>query len=58
MAFYPSTSRYRRIPMRDRRGSSDIAFVVWAPVILIGLAIVSIASGVAPVVDPTVFPVP
>jgi hypothetical protein len=39
--------------MGDRRTSLDIGFGVWASVILIGLAIVSITSGVAPVVDPT-----
>jgi hypothetical protein len=42
--------------MRDLRISSDIAFGVWASVVLIGLAIVSVALGSAPVVDPTALP--
>jgi hypothetical protein len=51
------TVLYRRIAMRDRLISSDI-FGVWASIVLIGLSIVSVTLGIAPVVDPTMFPVP
>jgi hypothetical protein len=58
MTLFSSTILYRRIAMPDRRISSDVAFGVWASVGLIGLAIVSVTLGVAPVVDPTLFPAP
>ena len=58
MAFDLSTSLRRRVPMHDRRNSSDIAFIVWTSIILTGLAIVAIALGVAPVPDPTSVSVP
>jgi len=58
MAFYPSTSLHRRVPMQGPKNSPDFAFFVLASIGLIGLAILSIALGVAPVVDPTIFPVP
>jgi hypothetical protein len=58
MAFCSSTSLYRRIPMHDRRDSSDIAFVVWASTILIGLAVAAVALGVVPAENPAIFPVP
>jgi hypothetical protein len=44
--------------VQDRKNSSEIDFGVWASIVLIGLAIVSVASGVVPVVDPTIFPAP
>jgi hypothetical protein len=44
--------------MQGRQNSSEIDFGIWASIVLIGLAIVSVASGVAPVVDPTIFPAP
>jgi hypothetical protein len=43
---------YPPVSMHDRRNSSDISFAVWISIILVGLAIVSVALGVAPVVDP------
>jgi hypothetical protein len=57
MTLFSPTVLYPPIAMHDRRNSSDIAFGVWASVALIGLAIVSVALGVPPVVDPTMFPV-
>jgi hypothetical protein len=44
--------------MQDRQNSSEIAFGVWASIVVIGLAIVSVALGVAPIVDQTIFPAP
>lgn len=58
MTLFSPTVLYPSIAMQDRRVSSDIAFGAWAAVVLIGLAIVSVTLGVAPVVDPTMFPVP
>ena len=45
---YPPTARL------GRPNSSDIAFSVWASIILIGLALLSVALGVAPIVDPQI----
>jgi uncharacterized membrane protein YadS len=56
MTLFSPTVLYRGIAMRGRRISWDIALGVWASVILIGLAIVSITLGVAAVVDPMVLP--
>jgi hypothetical protein len=47
---------YPTVSMHDRRDSSDISFAVWVSIILLGLAIVSVALRVAPVVDPVIFP--
>jgi len=58
MVILSSTAAYSSIPVHDRRNSSDIAFGVWASIVLIGLAIVSIALGVAPVADPLIFATP
>ena len=58
MTLFSPTILYRRVPMQDRQNSSEIGFGVWASIVLIGLAIVSVALGVAPVVDPTIFPAP
>ena len=55
MTLFSPTVLYPSIAMQDRGISSDIAFGVWAAVILTGLAIASIAAGVAPVVDPGIF---
>jgi hypothetical protein len=49
IVLYPPTA------ILDRRISSDVAFGFWASAILIGLAIVSAALGVEPVVDPVIF---
>jgi hypothetical protein len=40
------------VTTHDRLKSSDIAFGVWAAVILIALATLSVALGMTPVVDP------
>jgi hypothetical protein len=58
MTLFSPTVLYPPIAMRDRRISSDIVFGVWASTVLIGLAIVSVALGIAPIVDPTIFPAP
>ena len=53
--FLPTLHDRQFLPeLHDRRNSSDLAFVVWAAVILIGLAIASVALGVA-AVDPAIF---
>ena len=54
MTLFSPTVLYRRVAMRDRRISSDIAFGVWALVVVIGLVVVSVTLPIAPVVDPTV----
>ena len=54
MTLFSPTVLYGRIAKRDRRISQDIAFGVWASVVLIGLVIVSVTLPVAPVVGPTV----
>jgi hypothetical protein len=48
---------YPPIATRDRRISSDIVFGVWASVVLIGLAILSVALGAVPLADPMIFSV-
>jgi hypothetical protein len=58
MTLFSPTVLYPPIAMHDRRIFSDIVFGVWASTVLIGLAIVSVALGVAPIVDPTIFPAP
>jgi len=58
MTLFSSTILSWRVPMQGRQNSSEIDFGIWASIVLIGLAIVSVASGVAPVVDPTIFPAP
>jgi hypothetical protein len=58
MTLFSSTILSRRVPMQDRQISSEIDFGVWASIVLIGLAVVSVALGVAPAVDPTIFPAP
>jgi hypothetical protein len=42
--------------MCDLKKRTDITFVVWAAIILVGLALLSIASGVAPLSEPAIFP--
>ncbi len=46
------TTPYLRAPMHDR------TFMVWAVIALIGLALMSVAFGVAPAVDPAIFAAP
>jgi hypothetical protein len=57
-ALFASPTPYQHVPIRDRRNLSDNAFGVWASVALAGLAIVSVALGVVPVVDPVIFAAP
>jgi hypothetical protein len=58
MTVFLSTALYPPIPMHDRPDSLDIVFGVWVSLLLIGLAIVSVALGVAPLADPPIFSVP
>ena len=46
-------ARYHSLT-HDQRDRPDIAFGVGAAIVLTGLAIVSVALGVAPVADPTI----
>jgi hypothetical protein len=39
-------------PLKDRGGSSDIAFIVWAAIVSIGLIVVAYALSASPGVDP------
>ncbi|HLK83631.1 MAG TPA: hypothetical protein VKT99_19365 [Xanthobacteraceae bacterium] len=55
MTLFSPTVLYPPVATRDRPASADIAFGVWASIILIGLAILSVALGVAPVADPSAF---
>jgi hypothetical protein len=41
-------------PAHHRRNGPDLGFAVWATIALTGLAIVSVALGIAPVEDPTI----
>jgi hypothetical protein len=52
------TTRNLRTPVRHPQKHPDAAFGLWAAIILTGLAIVAIWSGVTPTVDPTAFPLP
>jgi hypothetical protein len=45
---------YSSIRFRERQELPDLTFVLWAPIILIGLAIASVAFGVAGV-EPAIF---
>jgi hypothetical protein len=56
MTLLSPTLLYPTIAMHARRSSSDIVFGVWASIVLTGLALISVALGIAPVVDPTLFP--
>jgi hypothetical protein len=44
--------------MCDQKKRTDIAFVVSAVIILVGLALLSIALGVAPLAEPAIFNAP
>jgi len=55
MTMFSSTILYQRVPMEDRREASEIAFGVWASIVLAGLAIISIALGMSPAADPAIF---
>jgi hypothetical protein len=41
--------------MRDRKKATSVSLLLWAAIILVGLAFLSVASGVAPVVEPAIF---
>ena len=56
MTLLSPTVLYPPIATHDRLTSSDIAFGVWASIILIALALVSVVLGVAPLADPAIFP--
>jgi hypothetical protein len=53
MALFSSTVLYPPIATHDRLYSADIAFGVWASIILIALAMLWYSLGIAPIVDPT-----
>ena len=44
--------------MCDLKKRTNITFVVWAAIILVGLGLLSIASGVAPLAEPAIFNAP
>jgi hypothetical protein len=44
--------------MCDQKKRTDITFVVSAVIILVGLALLSMALGVAPLVEPAIFNAP
>ena len=48
--------RNRSVSSSIRLNSSEVVFAVWASAILIALALVSAALGVAPLADPAIFP--
>ncbi len=45
-------SKIPSTPVRDRRRASNVSFLVWATVVLVALAAISVAFGVAPVDAP------
>jgi hypothetical protein len=55
MALFSSKAQSPRVPLHNGRDSPDIAFAAWASIILIGLAILSVVTGIAPVADPAIF---
>jgi hypothetical protein len=54
VTLFSPTALYPPIATHDRLASGDIAFGVWASIILIALAMLSVALGVAPIVDPEI----
>jgi hypothetical protein len=44
--------------MRGKRKPIDVTFVVWAVIILVGLALLSVWLGVAPEIEPAIFNAP
>jgi hypothetical protein len=54
MTLFSPTVLYPPIARHGRLNSTDIAFGVWASIILIALAMLSVAVGVVPVVDPQI----
>jgi len=57
LASIAEVTQATRYLVHDRRNPSDLAFGAWASIALIGLAIVSVALGIAPV-DPAIFASP
>jgi hypothetical protein len=49
---------YSSIRRRARQDRSDLALVIWVPIILTGLAIVAIALGGGTTVEPAIFAAP
>jgi hypothetical protein len=41
--------------MRIKQKPTDVTFLVWAVIILVGLALLSVALGVAPLSEPGIF---
>jgi hypothetical protein len=41
--------------MRVKQKRTDVTFLVWAVIVLVGLALFSVASGVAPLSEPGIF---
>ena len=41
--------------MRDRKKATSVSLLLWAAIILVGLAFLSVASGGAPVIEPAIF---
>ncbi len=52
MTMFSEATLFSQIRMGDRYGSSGTAFALVATLILVGLAVLSIVSGVAPAADP------
>ena len=55
MALFSLTVLYPPMATHNRLSSADTAFGVWASIILIALATLSISLGIAPIVDPGVY---
>jgi hypothetical protein len=41
--------------MRVKQKPTDVTFLVWAVIVLVGLALLSVALGVAPLIEPGIF---
>jgi hypothetical protein len=41
--------------VRVKQKTNEIAFVVWASIVLAGLVLLSVALGVAPLTEPEIF---
>jgi hypothetical protein len=41
--------------MRVKQKPNDVTFLMWAVIILVGLALLSVALGVAPLSEPGIF---
>jgi len=54
MTLFSPTVLYPPIAMHGRLDSSDIAFAVWASIVLIAMAMLSVAVGATPIVDPQI----